>query len=123
MIKDVKEKQTIEQEVIISKICTCDICKKTIYHNEFDNHTGISARAIGSKSIQWYSVTTGHRDWGNDSVDSIETIHVCSPECLKSAVEDYCNRSFRNSGSGMRNTEWMEIEHEYGATLEVKHET
>lgn len=123
MIKDIKEKQMIEQEVIISKICTCDICKKTIYHKKFDEHETISARVIGSKSVQWYTVTTGHRDWGNDSVDSIETIYVCSPECLKSAVEDYCNRSFQITGPGIHNTEWMEIEHNYGATMEVSNET
>ena len=49
----------------------CDICKKDIL-----------GRTL-------YGVTTGHNDWGNDSIDSIEDADVCSDECLKAAFQAY----------------------------------
>lgn len=72
----------------------CDVCK----------------RAIENKQ-QYWRVTTGHHDWGNDSIESIEHIDVCSAQCMVSIVNDYINRSDRNSKNG-RNSEYIDIERE-----------
>lgn len=49
----------------------CDNCNKKITDGE-----------------KYYSLTTGHHDWGNDSIDSIEHPDVCV-ECLKKFISDY----------------------------------
>ena len=43
----------------------CDICKKEIHKTAH------------------YEVTTGHHDWGNDSIESINNSDICSDDCLK----------------------------------------
>lgn len=55
----------------------CDICGKVIPVGRypFDEH-------------KYYDVMTGHRDWGNDSCESIEHRDIC-PDCLVGFVEDY----------------------------------
>lgn len=62
-------RETMYKKVTVTRtVCTkikCDICDKVIpWHEKF------------------YHVTTGHTDWGNDSVDSIEDFDLCSDECL-----------------------------------------
>lgn len=37
----------------------------------------------------YFSITTGHRDWGNDSGESIKNKDACSEKCLKFAMEEY----------------------------------
>lgn len=37
---------------------------------------------------KYYSVITGHYDWGNDSCDSIRHYDIC-PECITRFVSDY----------------------------------
>lgn len=57
----------------------CDVCHKII---------PATKRSWTDKSGRYFTVTTGHHDWGNDSIDSIETIDIC-PECLPKYVTDY----------------------------------
>lgn len=38
---------------------------------------------------KFYRVTTGHHDWGNDSVDSVEHYDFCCYKCLHSFFEMY----------------------------------
>lgn len=55
----------------------CDICGKIV-----------PAGKYGQKDSMYYKVTTGHHDWGNDSVDSIEHMDVCQ-ECVLPFIGDY----------------------------------
>jgi hypothetical protein len=42
--------------------------------------------------VLYYDATTGHTEWGNDSIDSIETHQLCSSEC----VLEFLNGYFKN---------------------------
>lgn len=46
----------------------------------------------------WTSVTSGHYDWGNDSVDSQDDYDACSQRCLQSLLakihKDYGSRPY-----------------------------
>lgn len=61
----------------------CDICEKEIKQRE--------SRFVKGDYIteEFYRVTTSHSDWGNDSVDSVKCIDVCSDECLKIVFDKY----------------------------------
>lgn len=109
MIKEQKEKRTVEQEIVVSVTCTCDVCKKKIYEKRYNDQRILSGKY---ERTQFYKVSTGHNDWGNDSVDSIENYTICSPECLDSIMKEYYYRSFE---SGFTNTEWINIDHDYTA--------
>lgn len=68
----------------------CDVCNKEINSNRF------------------YLVTTGHYDWGRDSMDSVKRFHICekNPICLASMFERYSDKT-----NGKNNTEYLEINH------------
>lgn len=61
----------------------CDICNKII-------------PVLKRGENRYFEVTTGHRDWGNDSCESVETIDIC-PECVSKYVSDYL-RDCSNTG-------------------------
>lgn len=74
----------------------CDICGKFI---DGDSH-GYNP----NDEQVYYSVTTGHYDWGNDSDESREHKDIC-PACILRFVEHYLREA---TGS-----EYIEIEREY----------
>lgn len=118
MIHKQKERRTVEQEIVVSVTCICDVCKKIIYTQRL-NPDG--TRAGKYTTTQLYRVSTGHNDWGNDSVDSVDNYTICSPECLKSLMDEYYRQSFE---SNLTNTWWVDINHDYMPTLmEVSNET
>lgn len=54
------------------------------------------------KYPQYYEVLTGHRDWGNDSCDSIKWHDIC-PDCINAFVSEYLsNRGY--------STKYLELE-------------
>lgn len=55
----------------------CDICNGIIPVNPKPNVHN-----------QYFKITTGHRDWGNDSCESRETVDVC-PGCVAKFISDY----------------------------------
>ena len=110
MIEEITEKRMVEQEVSISEICKCDVCKKKIYEKRL-SEPGFST--YGNR-VEWFDITTGHCDWGNDSVDSIKEWHACSPECVNSFMKDYYDHSYGKCGC---NTHYINIEHRYGSTI------
>lgn len=61
----------------------CDVCKKEIKQRESNSVKGDYV------TESFYKVTTSHSDWGNDSVDSVESKDICSDECLKVLFEEY----------------------------------
>ena len=55
----------------------CDVCEKVIPPRPWVN-----------EESKYFRVTTGHHDWGNDSIDSINNCDVC-PDCINNFVADY----------------------------------
>lgn len=78
---------TKREKVLTSEKRYCDVCKKEI--------TG-----------HFWEITTGHYDWGNDSVDSVENKDCCSIECLGEEFGHYLTRS-----NGVLNSEYISVEH------------
>lgn len=113
MIKEETRVQTVQTKVVVSKTCTCDRCNKIIFHETMN--TPHTHKYDYFKPIQYYKVTTGHNDWGNDSIDSVENLDICE-DCLDYFFMEYhekMNKIFNNS-------RYIEIEHEF--TYEEKGE-
>lgn len=68
----------------------CDICGKII-----------TPSPVRSLRNQYYKVTTGHNDWGNDSYESVECKDMCR-DCVPSFVAEYVKKS--------NGTEYLEME-------------
>lgn len=82
-----KKEHVVREDVLVEEKRFCDMCGKEIT----DHH---------------WEVTTGHRDWGNDSCDSIEDHDVCSSECLMKLFEEYSKES-----NDKHNSMYFEVEH------------
>lgn len=67
------------ERTYLSYVC-CDQCKKTI-------ETGYDV-GKGKCSAEYFEVTTGHNDWGNDSCDSWKELYLCR-DCMKDFVNKY----------------------------------
>lgn len=80
----------VTEKVLVGKTLYCDICKKEI-----------------KKGREYWEVTTGHHDWGNDSFESIEDFDVCSDVCLMMKFGEYIDRS-----KDGYNTEYIEVKRE-----------
>ena len=63
------------------------------------------------KYPQYYDVLTGHRDWGNDSCESMEWHDIC-PDCINAFVSEYLS----NIGYS---TKYIEIEEKYVCPVKV----
>ncbi len=93
----------IEQKVPYITEVYCDKCGKLIrqiVHDEFKDIREIKY----SKRIEWYEVTTGHHDWGNDSIDSIENLVICT-NCIDDIFTEFKERASDNT------TEYIDIDH------------
>lgn len=55
----------------------CDVCGKIIPVDRWRD-----------QELKYYTITTGHNDWGNDSVDSICTRDVC-PDCVLKFIAEF----------------------------------
>ena len=90
----------VEKKVVVQRDYICDICNKRFLSWGYSDDTGVletldGTPYYGRRNIKWFIVTTHHSDWGNDSVDSFESKHVCSTECLRKAFEDYLANDVR----------------------------
>ena len=104
-----------EREVTTVEKCFCDRCKKLIwarYGREYARIFDYGSREYTEK-VEWFKVTTGHHDWGNDSVDSIDNREYCR-ECIPFVFGKYLDGSREE---GIENTEYIEVEHDYGWSL------
>lgn len=107
-MKEIREKVVKEVYVVTGEQVFCDECKKIIRsYNPSDNSKGYSY----DHRIEWYEVTTGHSDWGNDSIDSIAHLDIC-PDCIEKVFGRYVERS-----KG-RNTEYINIDHKWSYARE-----
>lgn len=89
MINKVTKKVVKEVEEIISEQFVCDVCgKKGVYKERGNVHL---------EEVPYYSIYTGHRDWGNDSGDSEETTQACCTECLLKIFTNWLNDDFFTS--------------------------
>lgn len=101
MIKDKIVEVTEKRRVPISLVC--DVCGKEIPANIF------TAGKPEYCTQKYMRVTTGHHDWGNDSIDSVEVHHICSAECMDKYMKNFY-KTFRNNGDTA--TDYIEIESE-----------
>lgn len=97
MIEEKKEIVMLPQSTVIEKTCICDVCKKVIWKKNLLP----DAKHNYSNNVGYYDITTGHHDWGNDSVESIKHHQVCE-KCLKSFVAEYFDEA--------NGTEYMDIQ-------------
>lgn len=97
------------KEVICRKVRKLEGIKCDICHNELRvpySKDGQCTRPYP----QYFKVTTGHNDWGNDSIDSIQVRDMC-PECALSFVKSYLE--FANG------TDYIEIETKHCCPMDV----
>lgn len=80
MIKKITRKVMKEVEETVESIGVCDICGK-----EFHYDPGLA----GNKIASYYHIATGHHDWGNDSIDSVESRDACCDECLFRFIQEW----------------------------------
>ena len=66
-------KKEIVKNIFVSIGYECDIC-------------GVKTDKV-SLPDTWHELTHSHNGWGNDSCDSVETFHVCSPSCYVEQVK------------------------------------
>lgn len=106
MLNEVFEEKPAIQKIKIGETLICDRCKSVIY-----KHT-ISDKPYGNNRtfVDWFNVTTGHDDWGNDSVESREYKSIC-PDCFSAECADYFKKS--HDTKYKENTEYIEIEHRW----------
>ena len=96
---------TIESKEVYREYLYCDECGRRIRAIPGSHVMEKSNHEFRFRNVQYYRVTVGHNDWGNDSIDSIRTEHIC-PDCLQRVFSKYMDRS-----NGISNTEYIEIEH------------
>ena len=77
---------------------TCDICGKVICDFNATPPEGCSC-----EGVTYFTLTTGHYDWGNDSCDSVEHEDICSEDCVKTALIRYFK------GTQQSNTAYFEL--------------
>lgn len=88
----------VERKVVESIIC--DGCGREILPDE--------TKPVWTKRYSFFSVMTGHNDWGNDSCDSIEYHDFCCAECAKKFVDKYIDEA---GGTNNINTKYITINH------------
>lgn len=79
---------TVTERVCVKETTCCDVCER-----EIETNTG------------YWTLVTGHNDWGNDSYESIENFDICSEDCLRKKFDEYVLHSMRTN----HNTEYFEI--------------
>ena len=84
-VKEMKEVMVCKEGKLI-----CDACKKEI--------------DITKQNEIYYHVCSGHNEWGNDSVDSVESFDACSDGCLITLVKEWLKKW------GGYNTAYINIE-------------
>ena len=97
MIKKITKQVVKEVTEVVSEVIVCDVCSKELNYNIL----------IGtSKVASYYEITTGHRDWGNDSWESRKNRQVCCDECLSRFTQEW----LKDPDVIGSNTAYIEIE-------------
>ena len=83
--KEYEEKHiTKKEKILVGEKMYCDECGSEI-------------------NGSYFNVITGHHDWGNDSIDSMETKHYCRISCLGGAMVHYYVGEAHNSDTAYFN--------------------
>lgn len=98
-------KEVVKAQVRELKAIRCDICEKDLPTEVIDAGSHIKTRPM------YFAVTTGHRDWGNDSWESIEHHDIC-PDCINKFVTEYLSMA--------TSTQHIEIETEHVCPREIQ---
>lgn len=96
MIKKITKKVLKEVEEIESEVIICDVCGKELRYTQ---------KTFMGSVAEYYKITTGHYDWGNDSCESIEHKDACCDECLSIFTQKW----LKNSDVIASNTAYIEI--------------
>lgn len=80
---------TVTSDLMYAK--NCDVCGKDIppTKRSYPRY----------EQFPYFEIRTSHNDWGNDSVDSIEYIDACSPECAMKFAKEYLEKDFTKNHS------------------------
>lgn len=113
MIETKYKTAMVEQKTEYIITCKCDRCGKVIFKHYGDEFKELANRVGRDTRVSYYHVTSGHNDWGNDSVDSIVYADVC-PSCLVDEYSDYVDRSSKGI-----NSEYINIEHLNTYSLDI----
>lgn len=80
---------TVISDLVYAK--KCDICGKDIPPTK---------RSVPpTERFPFFEISTSHHDWGNDSIDSIEYMDACSPECAMKFAKEYLEKDFTKNHS------------------------
>lgn len=71
-----KINKTVKITKSITEKVTCDVCGKTIADEKH-------------RYAEYWTLTTGHNDWGNDSCESYEDFDLCSKGCVQKKLNEY----------------------------------
>lgn len=113
MNKEIKKRVTYTDEITLYSKRVCDKCGKILEYCY--NHEELVNTSKERMKVEYYEVTTGHHDWGNDSIDSVEHHDYC-PTCVLQAIDEYYEKTNEKN-----NTNYIEINHEcyeYGIIIE-----
>lgn len=104
MNKEIKKRVTYTDEITLYSKRVCDKCGKILEYCY--NHEELVNTSKERMKVEYYEVTTGHHDWDNDSIDSVEHHDYC-PTCVLQAIYEYYEKT-----NGKINTNYIEINHE-----------
>ena len=79
----IQEERTVKRKIKVGEKITCDSCGKVIYEYQEGKESNFKT------PLSYYSLTTGHHDWGNDSIESIHQMDLCSDLCLMREIDNF----------------------------------
>lgn len=82
-----KTKEVVRSTVRELDGIQCDRCKRVISMDQYKSNR---------KGARYFEVTTGHNDWGSESIESIEDHDIC-PECLTDFINAYLKEEDSNT--------------------------
>ena len=104
MTNEIKVNRFKQIEVVVGSTCSCDVCGKLI-EKRTENKI---IYCIGS----YWELCTGHHDWGNDSIDSIEYFDLCSKECIQKKFDSYLENCCGSEYFELSHIQKMEVQND-----------
>lgn len=92
MDKEITETKTVTKKIVVDHKLYCDVCKKEIPDNSW-----------------YYTLITGHHEWGSDSIESVDNIDLCSESCVQNRLDFYFKELI---GKGY-NTAYFDLDRDY----------
>lgn len=106
MNKEIKKTVTYTDKITLYTKRVCDKCGKALEYRCNSLAKELVNISKEHMKVEYYEVTTGHHDWGNDSIDSVEHYDYC-PTCVLQAMDEYYETT-----NGRDTTQYLEINHE-----------